>query len=189
MAPGVHVGSSSRSPFSHRKWQLSAAGCCCTASRFYGTTPTAIDRPDDPPATEVLDGLAYRLPESASPPVASGEQPAQRQAGEQHWRCGAMDSVHVIPHEGTVDEQMLPYHAAAVPPGARREGAPASQSGRRDSGRTTHEPHPASGRDGAHRAPGRPCTCISPQEAGRLSLDHQRNARHQEFRRPAQDQG
>jgi EmrB/QacA subfamily drug resistance transporter len=38
------------------------------------------------------------------------------------------------------------------------------------------------------RAPGRPCTCISPQEAGRLSLDHQRTTGHPEFRRPAQDQ-
>ena len=186
MALGVNVGSSCRSPFSHRKWQLSAAGCCCTASRFCGTTPTAIDRPDDPPATEVLDGPAYRLPESASPPVASGEQPAQGQRGEQHWWCGAMDSVHVIPHEGTADEQMLPCHAAVLPRGVRRAGIAVRKSG---GGLTTHEPHPASGRDGAQRAPGRPCTCISPQEAGRLSLDHQRNARHQEFRRPTQDQG
>ncbi|WP_373304966.1 transposase family protein [Streptomyces bluensis] len=37
------------------------------------------------------------------------------------------------------------------------------------------------------RAPGRPCTCISPQEAGRLSLDHQRSANRPELRRPAQD--
>lgn len=39
-----------------------------------------------------------------------------------------------------------------------------------------------------YRAPGRPCTCISPQEAGRLTLDHQRTTSHPELRRPAQDQ-
>jgi len=95
------------------------------------------------------------------------------------------------PVEVEPDRALLPGQAAGaavLPRGVRRDGARTSQFGRREGGLTTHEPHPASGRDGAHRAPGRPCTCISPQEAGRLSLDHQRSTRHREFRRPAQDQ-
>lgn len=37
------------------------------------------------------------------------------------------------------------------------------------------------------RAPGRPRTCISPQEAGCLSLDHRRTTRHRRSRRHLQD--
>jgi hypothetical protein len=49
---------------------------------------------------------------------------------------------------------------------------------------------PASGipEAGPCGAPGRPCTCISPQEAGHLSLDHQREADRRKFGRLAQDQ-
>ncbi|MGN5379862.1 hypothetical protein ACQ4WX_29390 [Streptomyces lasalocidi] len=40
----------------------------------------------------------------------------------------------------------------------------------------TRNPAPEDPGRGFSGAPGRPCTCISPQEAGRLSLDHQRTA-------------
>ncbi|WP_405603810.1 MULTISPECIES: HAD family hydrolase [unclassified Streptomyces] len=58
----------------------------------------------------------------------------------------------------------------------------------RTDSRHKKDPAPHNSVRGLHRAPGRPCTCISPQEAGRLSLDHQRTACQRESHRPAQDQ-
>jgi hypothetical protein len=68
--------------------------------------------------------------------------------------------------------ELIDHEPEALP---RRSGHCARITGP-DSDRTRN---PASGLSeaGPCGAPGRPCTCISPQEAGRLSLDHQRQAR------------
>ena len=70
--------------------------------------------------------------------------------------------------------------------GPKRPVAP-PESARASRTRTKKDPVPDNAGQGLHRAPGRPCTCISPQEAGRLSLDHQRIANRRDLRRSAED--
>ncbi|WP_338400152.1 metallophosphoesterase [Streptomyces graminilatus] len=100
---------------------------------------------------------------------------------------------------GGVDR--LPPRMAAARPSARRPAgcAPGRENcarravsrgrGGARSARAGSTKGPSGLRTGpSNGAPGRPCTCISPQEAGRLSLDHQREAGQPELWRPALDQ-